>query len=617
VQRDIALLPTTTGWVVIAGPDPLAHPDLPAIIRGLRDRGLRVKVRATPAERAQAEALREAGAHVLQARVTGEAAAEEAARAAAWARAGGWKIELWWTPTGGPRDVAIGAAVLAHAADLEVFVDLRGQRGRDLLAAVDEVLEIADRGGVAARCVGGEGPWTDLSEAAPRALGAARWRALFDGVPLPSLRAGCTLADPDATLAPSDAARRAADVAGGWDRLLLGLAALRCPAVDVALDAGGAAPRGAATVSVPATAAEPTRPAPRSIAVLLPPVRDTLLVISTLPALIRALRDRGADVRVVTAWDDVSPFDNSGPARTAAIAAAPARWATALAEADLSGVDLVLAPGFAAAADALAHPTLPAHARVEILDLHLLEGHERLSAAFDGRWPGDRVSVRSCFPGYAQLYLRRGVPPSAIAWRPYPLDTATFRAAPPPSTCRGAFAGGNQRRDWATLVGAAAHLDPERDGAIDVWTRDPPPARLPPALRCHGVVGLRAFYDAIGARRAAVIPVGWDRDGASGVTVVMLALAAGRPVIANWAPGMLDHLRHGRDAVLVAPRDPAALARALRRVAADDALADHLGRGARAAAERASVATWADELLDGSPRPRVAGRVGGAWTSWP
>jgi glycosyltransferase involved in cell wall biosynthesis len=61
-------------------------------------------------------------------------------------------------------------------------------------------------------------------------------------------------------------------------------------------------------------------------------------------------------------------------------------------------------------------------------------------------------------------------------------------------------------------------------------------------------------------------------------------LTLGRPIVASDLPAIREILTHERTALLVPPDDPAALAGALERLAADDGLAASLGRAAQALA---------------------------------
>ncbi len=73
-------------------------------------------------------------------------------------------------------------------------------------------------------------------------------------------------------------------------------------------------------------------------------------------------------------------------------------------------------------------------------------------------------------------------------------------------------------------------------------------------------------------------------------------LAAGRPIVASRLPALAEVLEDGVNALLVAPEDPQALADAIRRLAADPALAVRLAARAFADAERYSWARRAERL---------------------
>ena len=62
---------------------------------------------------------------------------------------------------------------------------------------------------------------------------------------------------------------------------------------------------------------------------------------------------------------------------------------------------------------------------------------------------------------------------------------------------------------------------------------------------------------------------------------VFQALACARPVVTADTPAARELLTDGADAMLVPAGDPHALAEAVRRVAADDALAQRVARAGR------------------------------------
>ncbi|HXG61673.1 MAG TPA: glycosyltransferase family 4 protein [Planctomycetota bacterium] len=67
---------------------------------------------------------------------------------------------------------------------------------------------------------------------------------------------------------------------------------------------------------------------------------------------------------------------------------------------------------------------------------------------------------------------------------------------------------------------------------------------------------------------------------------ILEAMAAGKPVVTTDVPGCRDAVTHGREGLLVPPRDPAALAEALRTLIRDPGLRERMGAAGRARAVR-------------------------------
>jgi hypothetical protein len=655
----LAAVEAPGGWLEFAGPRPAAHPVLPALLAAARARGLRTRL-ITDHPGLNADRLAEllaSGLEIVRLRLhgppeahdalTGRSGDGQAAHEAAKLLAGtpACKLELLATVTtpalvGLPSLVALASTLHAelHLQPLPPTVPARLRTLRPtaapLAAALAAARERADTLGVRLFASGFAGPPPPPrpTGSAP-ALGANLLTFLRDDVPQPDLVGGVSTAD-----LPADRLDLAIEAAGGAQELGLQLAAWRCPPIDLPAQLGGPGrydPQ--ATLPspwhdrVPAEHRGPLpvwTPAPgRRVAVISPPMTDKVMTLSTLPALVRALRARGAEVDFASVWGDAegrAPV-TSGPARRAQVAGADEAWRAVLADLDLSDRDLVLVPGFEAADEVLAHPTFPVGARLVIADFHLLAGIDRWKARWIQRgarsmdmgwWPGENLHVHSCFPSFARLYRLAGVPQRQILWRPYPFDLDRYPPGPPPSTCEAWFAGGNQQRDWAALAEASHLLREEPVHPIDLYTRHQPPTAPTGPLRYHGTVDLDVFYERLRTSRGCAVPVAWNRHAAAGLTVVAMALAAGRPVLSTLTPGTLDHLRHGEDALLVPAGDPRALARAFKRLDGDGALLDVLSAGARRAAQVLSVSRWADDLLDGAPPVRAHGRPGGPWTSW-
>lgn len=137
-----------------------------------------------------------------------------------------------------------------------------------------------------------------------------------------------------------------------------------------------------------------------------------------------------------------------------------------------------------------------------------------------------------------------------------------------------------------TILEAAA-LVPEvpfrvvGDGQLESLLEDRPPnvehmpwipyAELPDAYRAAGCA-LGIF--GTGEKAARVIP-----------NKVFQALACARPVVTADTPGARELLTDGTDVLLVPPGDARALADAVRRLAADEGLADRLAEAGRATYE--------------------------------
>jgi hypothetical protein len=349
--------------------------------------------------------------------------------------------------------------------------------------------------------------------------------------------------------------------------------------------------------------------------VLVPPFHDALMVHGTLPALADALRARGAEVRLHSAW--AAPFnphalppglpDDDHDARTFAMGQVGA-FVRSL---DLSDADCVVAPGWLWGDVALRHRSTPADARIVVVDMHMLDGIERWKKRYLGDrrslgsdwWPSERVHVHACFPGMARLYWYASVPLRQVVWRPYPTAAAVMPPGPPARACGHVFTGGAHLRDGRTLVEALRRTP---DGPpVRMAARGRPARQLPSRLQFEGPLPLATFYEAIRTARYVVVPVLHDHDKAAGISVIALARAAGRPVIATATPGTWDHLRPDVDALVVPPDDPGALAAAMAQLDADDALLDRLATGSAEHGRRQDVGTWADEILDGAPLPTL------------
>lgn len=386
----------------------------------------------------------------------------------------------------------------------------------------------------------------------------------------------------------------------------------------------------------------PLRPGDR-VLVVHAPVPDRIQVLSTFPALAHALRARGVEARLASPYDlPFHPTDLQAPRPFPAwfrawcwfrrkvlhqrdpiqhyvpppdqlghpvLFAEPEDRRDRLVDAfwdqlDPADADVAIVPGWGTARRLLDHPRLRPDTRLVVADFHLLEGAMDLAEArrpegdrpsLGTWWPDAIAEVHACFEGYAGLYDNVGVPRDRLRWRPYPLAAGHFPVGPYPWRSRHAFAGGRHLRDVATLHAAARLLGPD---ALPIRAHATPDTGLDsiPPLVVEGEVGLDVFFETLRTARFVVIPLVPDAKKAAGISVLALAQAAGRPVVATDTPAMRDHVRDGVDGLLVPPGDPVALAGAIRRLTHDRLLLARLHRGALAAGARGSVAAWADAL---------------------
>jgi glycosyltransferase involved in cell wall biosynthesis len=121
-----------------------------------------------------------------------------------------------------------------------------------------------------------------------------------------------------------------------------------------------------------------------------------------------------------------------------------------------------------------------------------------------------------------------------------------------------------------------------------------PPAELTggDGLRWLGFLDAPAKAAALARARVFVLP-----STSEGLPVALLeAMAAGCPIVATRVGGVPDVVTDGEEALVVAPGDPDALARAIGELLADADRARRLGEGARRRVEELSPERIAEQL---------------------
>ncbi|WP_251152857.1 glycosyltransferase [Cellulosimicrobium sp. Marseille-Q4280] len=215
----------------------------------------------------------------------------------------------------------------------------------------------------------------------------------------------------------------------------------------------------------------------------------------------------------------------------------------------------------------------------------------------------DRI-VATCSDEVAEL-VALGADPDRVDVVPCGVDIGRFRPGPRRSVHRHREPGTLRLLSIGRLVerkGVDTVIEalPDLPGAELVVAGGPPAAHLEEDEEARRLVKLA---DALGVLDRVRLVGSVTQDDVRGLMqtadvvvcdpwyepfgiVPLEAAACGRPVVGAAVGGLLDSVVDGRTGLLVPPRDPAALAAALRRIADDPALGERLGSAARVRAER-------------------------------
>ena len=197
---------------------------------------------------------------------------------------------------------------------------------------------------------------------------------------------------------------------------------------------------------------------------------------------------------------------------------------------------------------------------------------------------------------------------------PNGLDVAQFRDAAPASldgSPRLLFVGRLEpRKGFGFAVRAFGLLASEFPNGVLVVAGDGPERKaaqeLPPAQsRRVMMLGAVSRDDLPHYHAAADVFLAPNTGGESFGIVLLEAMAAGLPVVASDIPGYREVVRHEVEGLLVRPRDPVALAGAVRRLLREPELAHRLGEAGRLRAERFAWPVVAEEI-EGAYRQALA-----------
>jgi glycosyltransferase involved in cell wall biosynthesis len=254
--------------------------------------------------------------------------------------------------------------------------------------------------------------------------------------------------------------------------------------------------------------------------------------------------------------------------------------------------------------------------------LALIRRRERLRDAIAA---ADVTVVTSDYVGARAI--ASGVPAERIALVPPPLPDDAYAdpcgnatGASGKSASRTVFFAGRMvpQKGLLSLVRALSRIAPERRPSLVAYGDGPErvlasreAAARGVAMDAPGAASAGQVRAAIDAADVVAVPSLWAEPfGLIGIE----AFARGRPVLAYDGGGVRAWLADGINGLAVRTGDEAALARALERLATDDALRERLGTRARAEAERYRLQAVLDQLLataslaDPRSAPPVVGR---------
>jgi glycosyltransferase involved in cell wall biosynthesis len=183
----------------------------------------------------------------------------------------------------------------------------------------------------------------------------------------------------------------------------------------------------------------------------------------------------------------------------------------------------------------------------------------------------------------AQLDVLRswGIPPRQLNRLLMGVDSDFWQAADTlPETGLVVGAGNDRHRDHEALVRALVDVSRRRaDVRLELVTRQAVEVPRELGRRIHHLSHpeLRELYG-----RAAVVVVALKPNlHLSGSTVILEAMACGRPVVATATTGVQDYVRDGETGLIVPSGDEAALAAAVEALLDDPERARELGRAGR------------------------------------
>ena len=326
--------------------------------------------------------------------------------------------------------------------------------------------------------------------------------------------------------------------------------------------------------------------------------------------LARALRARGVDARVLAPTDGPPPLP--GVTSVGPSTRFPSNGSIAPINSTKAAVQHTLEALRVFEPDALHlhEPFQPGinHTAVLATDIPIVGTFHAAHPGRNGWYDALRLPLRKMFD---RLTIRTAVSPEAqrnieatfggpCEILPNGVDIPAFATAEPIESDVPAifFVGRHERRKGlGVLLDAFARLD----GTSVLWVAGEGPETA--ALRGRRVprvtwLGNVSEAEKASRLRGATLACFSSVEGESFGIVLLEAMAAGTPLVASDLTGYRHVARGGREAVLVPPGDPAALAASLAALLDDPARRDALRRAGQARAEEFSLARLAERLVE-------------------
>ncbi|WP_237741628.1 glycosyltransferase family 4 protein [Tsukamurella sp. 1534] len=170
------------------------------------------------------------------------------------------------------------------------------------------------------------------------------------------------------------------------------------------------------------------------------------------------------------------------------------------------------------------------------------------------------------------------VAPDRLRFVPLGIDTDFYREQPLPADGATVMSAGEDRfRDHATLV-RAMELVRSRLPEVRLELASSLPFDAPEGLVTVHTERLNGRIRDLYARASVVAIALHPTVTGSGLTVVLEAMASGRPVVVTGNPGVADYVRHGETGLLVPPGDPDAMAEAVHGLLVDEDMRIEMSR---------------------------------------